>query len=297
MIPHPASIALFALALMLSVNNARAQTPLANNIQENAEELVAQGHRHQHGEGVARDLPHALALYCRAAKLGHAQAFYEMGWMYANARGVERDDGIARHLFEQATKHGHAHASQVLQYMPASSASMAPACLQPEPVAQSEEESVYEHPFPRGPIFELVNRLAPNYGVDPQLALAVISVESGFQPKAVSPKNAQGLMQLMPQTAQRFRVKNAFDPEDNIKGGLSYLRWLLAYFQGNVSLVTAAYNAGERAVESYGGIPPFAETRDYVRKITRLYRKATHPFQSNIVDASPLMVRLSLVRK
>lgn len=296
MISHPASIALSAFALMLSISSACAQAPFVNTAQESAEELVAQGNRYQHGEGVARDLSHALALYCRAAKLGHAQAFYAMGWMYANARGVERDDDIARHLFEQATRHGHAHASQVLQYMPTSSAVAAPACLQPEPVTQSEED-VYEHPYPRGPIFEMVNRLAPNYGVDPRLALAVISVESGFQPKAVSPKNAQGLMQLMPQTAQRFRVKNAFDPEDNVKGGLAYLRWLLAYFQGNVTLVAAAYNAGERAVESHGGIPPFAETRDYVRKIARLYRKATHPFQSHIVDASPLMVRTPLARK
>lgn len=228
--------------------------------------------------------------------MGHAQAFYEMGWMYANARGVERDDGMARYLFEQATTHGHDHASQVLRYMPAPPSVTPPACLQPEPVATNEED-VSELPYPRGPIFEMVNRLAPNYGVDPRLALAVISVESAFQPKAVSPKNAQGLMQLMPQTAQRFRVRNAFDPEDNVKGGLAYLRWLLAYFQGNVTLVAAAYNAGERAVESHGGIPPFAETRDYVRKITRLYRKALHPFQSHIVDASPLMMRIPLAHK
>jgi soluble lytic murein transglycosylase-like protein len=294
--PHPASTALFALALTLSVGDAPAQASATNNASENADALVAQGNRFQHGEGVRRDLTQALAFYCQAAKLGQAQGYYEMGWMYANARGVERNDGVARYLFEQAAKHGHAHASQMLQYMPASHAVEQPACLQPEPVAQSEEE-VYEHPYPRGPIFEMVIRLAPNYGVDPRLALAVISVESGFQPKAVSPKNAQGLMQLMPQTAQRFRVKNAFDPEDNVKGGLSYLRWLLAYFQGNVTLVAAAYNAGERAVETHGGIPPFAETRDYVRKITRLYRKAIHPFQSHVVDASPLMMRLSLAHK
>lgn len=296
MIPHPVAIALSALVLTFSISSPYAQTSAAHTAQESAGELVAQGNRYQHGEGVARDLQHALALYCRAAKSGHAQAFYEMGWMYANARGVERNEGLARHLFEQAKKHGHPHASQILQYMPASFAATAPACLLPEPAVQNDED-IYEHPYPRGPIFEMVHRLAPHFGVDPQLALAVISVESGFQPKAVSPKNAQGLMQLMPQTAQRFRVKNAFDPEDNVKGGLAYLRWLLAYFQGNVSLVAAAYNAGERAVESHGGIPPFVETREYVRKIARIYRKATHPFQSHIVDASPLMLRLSMVQK
>lgn len=293
---HPAFSSLYTFALAVGVTGACAQTHSLSMTHESADELVAMGHRYQHGEGVVRDVSHALALYCRAAKSGHAQAFYEMGWMYANARGVERDDGIAHHLFEQAAKHGHAHASQMLHYMPALPSATSPACLQPEPVVASEED-VYEHAYPRGPIYEMVNRLAPNYGVDPRLALAVISVESGFQPKAVSPKNAQGLMQLMPQTALRFRVRNAFDPEDNLKGGLAYLRWLLAYFQGNVTLVAAAYNAGERAVESHGGIPPFAETRDYVRKITRLYRKATHPFQSHIVDASPLMMRVSLARK
>lgn len=263
---------------------------------ESGDELVVLGNRYQHGEGVGRNQPQALVLYCQAAKLGHAQAYYEMAWMYANGRGVARDDGTARHLFELAAKHGHSHAPQVLQHMPASIIVVTPACLQPDPVVKREEE-IYEHPFPRGPIFEMVNRLAPNYGIDPQLALAVISVESGFQPKAVSPKNAQGLMQLMPETAQRFRVRNPFDPEDNVKGGLAYLRWLLAYFQGDVALVAAAYNAGERAIESHGGIPPFAETRDYVRKITKLYRKTIHPYQSHIVTASPLMMRLSLVKK
>ncbi len=88
-------------------------------------------------------------------------------------------------------------------------------------------------------------------------------------------------MQLMPDTAKRFRVKNPFDPEDNIKGGLSYLRWLLGFFQGNVPLVAAAYNAGERAVENHRGIPPYAETQNYVRKIMLLYRKPTHPFKSD----------------
>ena len=116
--------------------------------------------------------------------------------------------------------------------------------------------------------------------------MAVISVESGFNVRAVSPKNAQGLMQLIPETAQRFRVKNAFDPAENIKGGMAYLQWLLAFFKGDVSLVVAAYNAGERAVERYRGIPPYPETRDYVRKIKQLYKKPIHPYQPNLVESS-----------
>ena len=96
-------------------------------------------------------------------------------------------------------------------------------------------------------------------------------------------------MQLIPETAQRFRVKNAFDPADNIKGGLAYLQWLLAFFKGNVPLVVAAYNAGERTVEKYRGIPPYPETKDYVRKITKLYRNPTHPYKSNLVEAATFM--------
>jgi soluble lytic murein transglycosylase-like protein len=81
-----------------------------------------------------------------------------------------------------------------------------------------------------------------------------------------------------------------FDVEDNIKGGVAYLQWLLAFFKGNVPLVAAAYNAGEKAVEKYGGIPPYAETRDYVRKITALYKKNTHPYQVDIVEPSPIVL-------
>jgi soluble lytic murein transglycosylase-like protein len=113
----------------------------------------------------------------------------------------------------------------------------------------------------------LVARLAPSYAVDPQLALAVIAVESGFRVNAVSPKNAQGLMQLIPATARRFRVGDPFDPESNVRGGLAYLQWLLARFDGDVRLVAAAYNAGEGAVLRHKGVPPYPETRDYVRKI------------------------------
>jgi soluble lytic murein transglycosylase-like protein len=134
-----------------------------------------------------------------------------------------------------------------------------------------------------------VYKLASDYEVDPKLVLAVITVESGFNVHAKSPKNAQGLMQLIPETAQRFRVKNAFDPADNIKGGLAYLQWLLAYFKGDVPLVLAAYNAGERTVEKYRGIPPYPETRNYVQKITSMYRSPTHPYKADLVKEATFL--------
>jgi soluble lytic murein transglycosylase-like protein len=120
-----------------------------------------------------------------------------------------------------------------------------------------------------------------------------MATESGFNPNAVSPKQAQGLMQLIPDTASRFKVRNIMDPAQNIRGGMAYLRWLMAYFEGNVALVAAAYNAGEGAVEKYRGVPPYAETRDYVRRILAAVGTLAHPFDARITAPSPT---LSLMR-
>ena len=98
-----------------------------------------------------------------------------------------------------------------------------------------------------------------------------MSVESRYNRLAVSPKGASGLMQLMPETAARFGVRNIFDPRENIMAGASYLRWLLDRFAGNVRLALAGYNAGEGAVDSYGGVPPYAETIAYIDRIRRIY--------------------------
>jgi hypothetical protein len=126
-----------------------------------------------------------------------------------------------------------------------------------------------------GDIARLVHKLAPEYALSPALVLALVEVESGFDPKARSPKRAQGLMQLVPATAERFGVGNVWDPEQNLRGGMAYLRWLLDRFDGDVALALAGYNAGERAVERHGGIPPYAETRAYVRKVMSRIGKGT----------------------
>jgi soluble lytic murein transglycosylase-like protein len=139
-------------------------------------------------------------------------------------------------------------------------------------------------------IADVVNAIAPAYGIEPRLALAVISVESNFDPRARSEKDARGLMQLIPETAARFRVKDAYDVRDNVRGGLAYLRWLLAYYRGRVALAAAAYNAGEKAVDRYGGVPPYRETRDYVRRVLGLYRREEHPFDPSLAPASPVVV-------
>ena len=114
----------------------------------------------------------------------------------------------------------------------------------------------------------MIEQIAREVSVSPQLLRAVIRVESAYQPNAVSRKGAIGLMQLMPATAQRFGVRNAFDPQQNVRGGALYLKWLLEYFHGDLRLALAAYNAGEAAVVKAGyRIPPIAETRDYVPKV------------------------------
>jgi hypothetical protein len=110
------------------------------------------------------------------------------------------------------------------------------------------------------------------FGIDPLLLYSVMHQESSFKLRAISPKGARGLMQLMPMTAARFGVTNIFDPRQNIEGGARYLRFLLDRFNGDLSLTLAGYNAGEGAVEKYGWrIPPYAETQEYVRRISRRY--------------------------
>jgi soluble lytic murein transglycosylase-like protein len=254
--------------------------------------LVRLAEQAEHGEGRAPDLQQASQLYCAAARDGNAAAAYRLGWMYFNGRGVERDDALAAGLFELAQKNGHAFAEVSLQHLrrvvPALPECMAPPVIRvPGETPQPELDHALAQAGPdQTASIRLVHEMAPSYGIDPRLALSVMLVESNFSSNAKSPKGAQGLMQLIPETAQRFNVKRPFDSKENIRGGLSYLRWLLAYYRGRMDLVLAGYNAGEKAVDRYRGIPPYAETRDYVTKVLTLYRKRQHSFDSAITAAS-----------
>jgi soluble lytic murein transglycosylase-like protein len=114
---------------------------------------------------------------------------------------------------------------------------------------------------------ELIMKASGKYNVEPALVKAIIKAESNFNHRAVSRKGAKGLMQLMPATASSLQVRDSFHPENNIEGGVKYVRYLLNFFNGNLPLALAAYNAGENAVLRYGGIPPYRETQTYVRRV------------------------------
>lgn len=141
-----------------------------------------------------------------------------------------------------------------------------------ETVLAIEPEDVFPTlavPEPTEPFAHLIRAAAEQNGVEEHLIVSVIAAESNFRPRAVSRKNAQGLMQLMPATAARFAVTDVFDPAQNIAAGTRYLKELLERYGSDLRLALAAYNAGPEQVARYGGIPPFAETRAYVQRVLR----------------------------
>jgi soluble lytic murein transglycosylase-like protein len=136
-------------------------------------------------------------------------------------------------------------------------------------VQEPEKEAVAPQPWTRvaGEYAELIRTVAAEHDLDPAVITAMIQVESNFDPFAVSHKGACGLLQLIPATAERFGVKDVFDPSDNVTGGAKYFRWLLDRFENRMEFALAAYNAGENVVLRYDGIPPYRETRDYVARV------------------------------
>jgi soluble lytic murein transglycosylase-like protein len=150
-----------------------------------------------------------------------------------------------------------------------------------EVIAPAEPASTAASVPPEWAYEPLIQEAAAMYDLDPSLIRAVMRVESAFDPQAVSPVGAQGLMQLMPEVAEELGVKDVFDPRENVFGGAKYLRWLLDRHHGHVELALASYNAGPTIVDRYRGIPPFPETRHYVEAITSLVARDHDEAETN----------------
>lgn len=231
---------------------------------------MALSHHHP-TDGRPRNYRVAMLLYCRADTDGHANAAYAIGLLYAAGHGFKQDQARAHAWFKRAAALGHPEGTGMAKLFRQRGKRGSARC--PNGWGRSARARLYAPTEIRA----MVGDLAPKYGLDPKLVLAVIQVESAYQTNAVSSANAQGLMQLIPATAERFGVRDAFNPTENINGGMRYLKWLLKHFGGDVTKTVAAYNAGEGAVRKYGGVPPYRETQNYVRKIRRLYQKLRHP--------------------
>ncbi|MCW2236471.1 transglycosylase SLT domain-containing protein [Azospirillum canadense] len=257
-----------ALEALASKGSARAQYEL--------------GLRYEAGNGVNRDERLALSLYCRAARQDYAEAAYRAGRMHLAGKGtVSRDEDLGRSWLRRAALLGNEEAQSYARG--GSAKAKVPDRCEPPSIRWGVIR------MPPKEVRTMVTKMAPTYGLDPELVLAVIAVESGYRVDVVSNKNAMGLMQLIPETAERFGVTKPFDPEQNLRGGMKYLRWLLAYFDGNVSLALAGYNAGEGAVLQYKGVPPYRETQDYVEKVRSVYPRRSHPHDPSVVRSAGLV--------
>ena len=243
----------------------------------------------------------AAVLYCEAARLGSLEGQYRLGMLYAFGQGVPASRPLAAALFSLAASQGHAKANEMLDSIQLTSHAM-PACVTtaqlpekaPRPAVEEVDNPLIDSyllslaPEKRW-LIPLTTTLSTWYALDPKLVLSVIAVESNFETDAKSPKAAAGLMQLIPDTAERFNVRNAHDAAQNLRGGMRYLRWLLSYYRGNVTYALAAYNAGERRVDRFQGVPPFPETQAYVQRVLRLYGRLRHAFDETLTTASPLL--------
>lgn len=226
----------------------------------------------QHG-----NLQKAIALYCVAASTGNPEGYFRIGRLLATGPASVRSAKMANSYLAMAMRLGNQQASRY--YNPrVGNAPMGDQCGVGMRGGQGSYFALPSTPFNveaylarqspgKQKLATMLRHAAKRHQVDARLVLAIAIAESNLNSRAVSPKNAQGLMQLIPETQQRFGVTQPFDPAQNIKGGVSYLKWLDRRFDGDWVRISAAYNAGEKAVERYGGIPPYDETQEYVKRV------------------------------
>ena len=254
----------------LSVGAASPQgPPIVSEEPPRVQALLEQAWMAEAGYGLQRNPGLAASLYRQAGQMGSGEGYYRAALTYLpSARSSEQN--TVRCLLVAASQLGHLRAAEWLEQNDG-----------PVPAANCQENIPLNESMPffdlasylsglsagKKEVVRLIRELSPHYAVDSRLALAVASVESNFNRLAVSPKAAMGVMQLIPDTAARFGVVDPFNAEQNVRGGLAYLRWLKNYYRGDLVRVAAAYNAGEKAVDTHGGVPPYAETRAYVVRV------------------------------
>lgn len=262
----------FKLVILLIVA-VSASPAFADGFEEAPRVLAAleQGRAAETGKGVSRNLWQAVRLYCDAATMGGPEAYFRIGRLLATAPGSMRNPRLANAYLAMAASLG---SHEALKYYDPQQGNAdlegdCPAAGGMDYADSGFDVDAYlrKQSAAKQQIAGLIRKVATKNHMNVQFALAIAMAESNLDPTAVSPSNAQGVMQLIPATQERFGVTRPFDPEQNIKGALAYIRWLEKRFAGDWRLVAAAYNAGEGAVDRHNGIPPYAETQQYVRRV------------------------------
>lgn len=264
---------LFLSLLLAATHQAMAQ---GRDFRQAPRALTAlkQGQSAQHNGNLQR----AIALYCVAASTGNPEGYFRIGRLLATGPASVRSARLANSYLAMAMRLGNQQAARYYNTR-IGNAPMGDQCgtglrggqggyFSPLPTTPFNVEAYLARQSPaKQKLAIMLRHAAKRHKVDARLVLAIAIAESNLNSRAVSPKHAQGVMQLIPETQLRFGVTRPFDPAQNIKGGVSYLKWLDRRFDGDWVLISAAYNAGEKAVERYGGIPPYDETQEYVKRV------------------------------
>ncbi len=240
---------------------------------------LAQGRAAENGLGMRKNPRLAIALYCDAATIGSPEGYFRVGRVLANLAQTLPQQQLANAYLALAIRLGSQEALKHYRTNVANAA-LGEECgsgigeLGGTAYAEIYDGTGFDidayltrQTPAKQKIASIIRQTARQYNIDARIALAIAMAESNLHADAVSPKSAQGVMPLIPATQERFGVTRPFDPEQNVRGALAYLRWLHKRFAGDWRLVVAAYNAGEGSVERYGGIPPYAETQQYVRRV------------------------------
>lgn len=274
-----------SLCLSLAQASAPAFPPAFESEAPRVRATLERGFLIEHADWIPDRYRVAYAEYCEAARMGSPEGHLRAGTVALKLEAEQAGD--ARFHLQAASEMGHPEAlNTYMKFLPALQSQRLdglPSCLQADTRLASHQSLSLDRPVPvinperyaqslpveRRKVFDLIHSLAKESFLDLAFIVAIASVESNFNAKALSPKNAMGVMQLIPATASRFGVQDPYDPRQNIQGGIRYLEWLHKRFKGNLELVAAAYNAGEGAVDRHKGIPPYTETQLYVRKVLR----------------------------